>query len=136
MTKETEPYIAVPPGYIVLSRADYDSIMERLNTVKSNAYDDVKHLNDEIAYLKKVIDEKQDEILTQEETISELRSEKNRIFDKLNMEIAANNDMSEKWDSVTEFLKEKWLLAEYAAWYEDKEDTIDASLQELREPGP
>jgi len=136
MPKDYTPLIALPPGYIVLSRADYDSIMERLNTVKSNAYDDIVHANDEIKYLKTILDEKQDEILTQEETIAELRTEKNRIFDKLNLEIAANNDMMAKWDSVTEFLKGKWLLAEYAAWCEDKEDTIDASLRELREPGP
>ena len=136
MTKETEPYIAVPPGYIVLPRADYDSIMERLNTVKSNAYDDVKYLNDEIAYLKKVIDEKQDEILTQEETISELRSEKNRIFDKLNLTIARNNILETRDSFTRKYLEEHGLFFDYCEWVKSKEDAIDNALEELREPGP
>ena len=63
------PLIPIPPGYICLSREDYDSIMDRLNNVKACAFDDLKALNDDVAYLKKVLEEKQDEILSDRKSV-------------------------------------------------------------------
>ena len=116
MTKETEPYIALPPGYIVLSRADYDSIMERLNNVKACAFDDLKALNDDVAYLKKVLEEKQDEILTLQETLDEEKKEKARMLSRIDKEIEYNALLEKEKQLLFEFLVDRNLIREFNFW--------------------
>ena len=77
------PLIPIPPGYICLSREDYDSIMDRIHNIHDVAYEDLKYKDDEIGFLKKVLEDKQDEILSLQETLDEERKEKVRMLARI-----------------------------------------------------
>jgi len=144
MTENT-PLIALPPGYIVLSREDYDMLMARMNNINSNAYEDVKRLNDDIAYLHKILEEKQDEIVRLQETVDDIKAEKRNMFDRINLELKYNGELEKVLAQYKEYLEKFELVGLFENWKSNRnlwdaalkiEETLDASLEELREPGP
>lgn len=145
MSKDYTPLIALPPGYIVLSRADYDSIMERLNNVKANAYEDLRVLNDDVAYLHKMLEEKQDEIVRLQETVDDIKAEKRNMFERINLELKYNGELEKTLAVYKEYMDKFELTGLFENWKKNKdvytfsenhEEALDASLEELREPGP
>ena len=139
------PLIPIPPGYICLHRDDYDMLMARMNSINSNAYEDVKRLNDDIAYLHKILEEKQDEIVRLQEAVDDIKAEKRNMFERINLELKYNGELEKVLAEYKEYLETIGLIGRFEIWKKNKEvyafaenheEALDASLEELREPGP
>lgn len=117
------PLIPIPPGYICLSREDYDGIMDRIKNIHDCAYEDLKYKDDEIGFLKKVLEDKQDEILSLQESLDEERKEKVRMLARIDKEIEFNGLWEKKWQNVKDYLLEKGLYIDFSVW-SDKKDAV------------
>ena len=145
MPKDYTPLIALPPGYIVLSREDYDGLLDRLSNVKANAYEDIRQRNDDISFLQQLLEEKQDEIVKLHETLDEERAEKRNMFERINLELKYNGELEKTLAVYKEYMDKFELTGLFNNWKKNKdvfeyaenhEEALDASLEELREPGP
>ena len=110
------PLIPIPPGYICLSREDYDNIMDRIHNIHDCAYEDLKYKDDEIGFLKKVLEDKQDEILSLQESLDEERKEKVRMLDRIDNEIQFNGLLETEKKLLFDFIVDRNLVREFNLW--------------------
>ena len=135
------PLIPIPPGYICLSREDYDGIMDRIHNIHDCAYEDLKYKDDEIGFLKKVLEDKQDEILSLQETVEEqqkqhtdivnrlhdfnrelekAKQEKSLLHSRIDNEIQFNGELETQKQLLFDFIVERNLVKEFNLWADFK----------------
>ena len=140
MPNESQPFFSLKPGYIVLSRADYDDMVEQRVNSRNDRIDEQMEADHEISRLHRFLEEKQDEIVMLHNQIEENK----RTIETLRHQIFALSTVKEdlmadvrRRDDYLAFLGIKHL---YIEWMEERakekdleQEPIDFAINESRE---
>ena len=139
MPNESAPYFSLQPGYIVLSRSDYDDLIEQRVISRNDRIDEQIEADHEISRLHRFLEEKQDEIVMLHSQIGEnkhtIETLRHQIFSLSTVKEDLMADIRRKDD----FINDLGVRHLYPDWLEHREkekaqeqEPIDAALEEVR----
>ena len=133
------PYVSVPPGYIVLSRSDYDEMIEQRIASRNDRIGEQMKYDEELSRLHGFLEEKQNEILMLHDQVDEnkhtIETLRHQIYSLSTakedlMRDIRNRDGFIQWLNCQENYKE-WLETHHL-WESLAQEPIDAALEEVR----
>ncbi len=133
------PYVSVPPGYIVLSRSDYDEMIEQRIASRNDRIDEQLKYDEELGRLHGFLEEKQNEILMLHDQVDEnkhtIETLRHQIYSLSTakedlMRDIRNRDGFIQWLNCQENYKE-W-LENHHLWESLAQEPIEAALEEVR----
>lgn len=133
------PYVSVPPGYIVLSRSDYDELIEQRIASRNDRIDEQLKYDEELGRLHGFLEEKQDEILMLHDQIEENKHTIETLRHQIYALSTAKEDLMRDIRNRDGFIQ--WLNCQenYREWLEDHhlreslaQEPIEAALEEVR----
>ena len=132
-------YLGYVCGYVVLSRAEYDELLEQRFSNRCDRIDEQKDYYEEIGHLNGFLEEKQNEILILHDQIEENK----RTIETLRHQVfslsTVKEDLQKKIMRYNDFLWERDLENDFREYVEhndkikaEREEPINAALDEVR----